>query len=102
MYTFIRNAGTVVAGAVLAGAGLLVGLPAASAHAASLKATPAVACAQTATAADWICFLRYCDPYYCYYDCYPTAAAHARGEQAAETIRVPKPAGEPPAQISKP
>ncbi|GAA4222631.1 hypothetical protein FHR32_003850 [Streptosporangium album] len=102
MHTFIRNAGTIVAGAVLAGTSLFVALPAASAHAAAPKAAPAAGCTQTATAAGWICFLRYCDDYYCYYDCYPTAYARNKGDKPSETIRVPKPEGEPPAQINKP
>ncbi|SFK54612.1 hypothetical protein SAMN05216275_12820 [Streptosporangium canum] len=105
MHIFIRNAGTALAGVVLAGAGLLVALPAhaaAAAHTTAPKAAPVAACTQTAQTRGWICFLRYCDAYYCYYDCYPTAESRRNGEQPAETIRVPKPAGEPPAQIDKP
>jgi hypothetical protein len=105
MHTLIRNAGTALAGVVLAGAGLLVALPATSAHAASSvaaapKAAPAAAC--THTARGWICFLRYCDPYYCYYDCYPTWDARNKGEAPSKTHRIEKPAGEAPAQISLP
>ncbi|WP_406318846.1 hypothetical protein OHA77_15910 [Streptosporangium sp. NBC_01639] len=100
MHTFIRNAGTIIAGAVLAGAGLLVTLPATSAHAATVKAAPVAGCTQTA--AGWICYLRYCDAYYCYYDCYPTAYARAKGDRPSQSIRVPKPEGTPPAQIDKP
>ncbi len=101
MNIFIRDAGVVLAGAVLAGAGLFVGLPAADAHAASSRAAPAAVCERTAEAG-WICFLRYCDRYYCYYDCYPTALARNRGDRPSDTIRVPKPEGTPPAQIERP
>lgn len=101
MNTFIRSARIGLAGAVLAGAGLLGVLPVAGAHAASSQAAPAVACSHTA-AAGWICYLRYCDRYYCYYDCYPTLTARSKGEKPSDTIRVPKPEGTPPAQITKP
>jgi len=100
MHTFIRTTRTVLAGAFLAGVGLLGGIPMAGAHAASSRA-PGVVCSQTATAG-WICFLRYCDEYYCYYDCYPTLAARNKGDRPSDTIRVPKPEGTPPAQIERP
>ncbi|WP_433380283.1 hypothetical protein [Streptosporangium sp. CA-115845] len=101
MNTFIRSARIGLAGAVLAGAGLLGVLPVTGAHAASSQVAPAVACSHTA-AHGWICYLRYCDRYYCYYDCYPTLTARNKGEKPSETVRVPKPAGTPPAQITRP
>lgn len=100
MHTLIRNAGTALAGVVLAGAGLLVALPATSAHAASSAAAPATACTQTV--GGWICFLRYCDEYYCYYDCYPTWEARNKGEAPSMEHKVLKPKGKAPEQISLP
>lgn len=102
MHTFTRSVGTALAGALLAATGLLIALPATTAHAASPKAAPAAACTTLAIAKGWICYLRYCDAYYCYYDCYPTANARRSGEEPSDTIRVPKPQGEPPAQITRP
>src|SRR4051812_30597692 len=94
MHTLTRKAGTALAGVVLAGAGLLVALPATSAHAASSQAAPAAACTQTAKG--WICFLRYCDPYYCYYDCYPTWDARNKGEAPSMEHKVPVTPGKAP------
>ncbi|WP_329080079.1 MULTISPECIES: hypothetical protein [unclassified Streptosporangium] len=105
MNILTRDAGVVLAGVVLAGAGLLVGLPAAGAHAASssraASAAPAAVCERT-TEEGWICFLRYCDRYYCYYDCYPTLTARNKGDRPSDTVRIPKPKGTPPAQIERP
>jgi hypothetical protein len=106
MRTLIRKAGTALAGVVLAGAGLTVALPATSAHAASSvavasQAAPTTACTQTARG--WICFLRYCDRYYCYYDCYPTWDARNKGEAPSMQHKVPVTAGKAPEkQISLP
>ncbi|MFC4592089.1 hypothetical protein [Sphaerisporangium corydalis] len=100
-----RRAGTALASAVLAGAaGLLVALPATSAHAATPATAPAATCAQATgdTAKGIICFLRYCDAFYCYYDCYLTAEARRKGSKPSSTIRVPKPKGTPPGQITRP
>ncbi|MEU6738957.1 hypothetical protein [Streptosporangium sandarakinum] len=102
MHTLIRSTGAALTGALLAG-GLLASLPTA-AHAASAplvarvaQAAPAVACTADATASGWICFLRYCDAYYCYYDCYPTLQARTSGQRPGKTIRVPKPTTGSPA-----
>ncbi|MFB9679067.1 hypothetical protein [Streptosporangium vulgare] len=100
MKTFIRDAAVTLAGAVLAGTGLLA-VPAAAAHATPSQAAPGVVCERT-TEAGWICFLRYCDRYYCYYDCYPTALARSKGDRPSGTTRIPKPQGTPPAQIERP
>ncbi|MFF3438313.1 hypothetical protein [Streptosporangium sp. NPDC002721] len=100
MNTFIRDAAAVLAGAVLAGAGLLAA-PATAARATPPQAAPGAVCERT-TEARWICFLRYCDRYYCYYDCYPTALARSRGDRPSGTTRIPKPSGRPPAQIERP
>ncbi|MEV6866215.1 hypothetical protein AB0M44_35135 [Streptosporangium subroseum] len=101
MHTLTRKAGTALAGVILAGAGLLVALPATSAHAASSvaaasQAAPATACTQTARG--WICFLRYCDAYYCYYDCYPTWDARNKGEAPSMTHKEEKVEGREPAK----
>ncbi|MEV0758078.1 hypothetical protein [Streptosporangium sp. NPDC050280] len=101
MNTFIRSAGIGLAGAVLAGTGLFGVLPMTAAHAASPHVAPATVCSDTVEDG-WICFLRYCDNYYCYYDCYPTLTARNKGERPSETVRIPKPEGKPPAQINKP
>ncbi|MDP9849705.1 hypothetical protein [Streptosporangium lutulentum] len=102
MYTFVRSAGTALAGVVLAATGLLAVLPATGAQAASAvavatKAAPAAACTQTARG--WICFLRYCDRYYCYYDCYPTLAARNRGDAPSTTHKETKVEGREPAKM---
>ncbi|MEV7968353.1 hypothetical protein AB0O34_20570 [Sphaerisporangium sp. NPDC088356] len=92
----MRNVGTTLASVVLAGAGLFVVFPATTAQAASPKVSPAATCTQSAdNARGVICFLRYCDAYYCYYDCYITADARKAGGKPTSTIRVPKPEGTP-------
>ncbi|MFF5112017.1 hypothetical protein [Streptosporangium sp. NPDC000509] len=101
MNTLIRSAGIGLAGAVLAGTGLFGLLPMTAAHAVSPQVAPAAVCSDTVEDG-WICFLRYCDLYYCYYDCYPTLTARNKGERPSETVRIPKPEGTPPAQINKP
>ncbi|MFF5246507.1 hypothetical protein ACFY3V_19650 [Streptosporangium sp. NPDC000095] len=105
MNTLIRSAGIGLAGAVLAGTGLFGLLPMTAAHAGSPavspQVTPAAVCSDTGDDR-WICFLRYCDSYYCYYDCYPTLTARNMGEKPSETVRVPKPEGKPPTQITRP
>lgn len=104
MHALIRGAGTVLTGAFLAAAGAFVALPSTAAQAASLtRVEPASVCAQPTVARPWICFLRYCDAYYCYYDCYPTAFARQQGEKPGKSIRVPKPrSGSPAPQITSP
>ncbi|MGJ6970167.1 hypothetical protein ACSDR0_50810 [Streptosporangium sp. G11] len=81
MHTLIRKAGTALAGVVLAGTGMLVALPATSAHAesftvAAAKAAPETACTQAA--GRWICYLLYCRNGICYYRCYPVGYAGDR------------------------
>ena len=102
MHTLIRKAGTAMAGVVLAGAGLLVALPATSAHAASSvaavpEAAPAAAC--THTARGWICFLRYCDDYYCYYDCYPPGTRATRVRRPPWSTRFASPKARLPSRF---
>ncbi|GII75783.1 hypothetical protein Sru01_07650 [Sphaerisporangium rufum] len=107
MHRFLHTAGTALAGMVIAGAGF--GLPAAPASAAA-RTAPATGSAVVCPAAEasaatrpYICFLRYCDPYWCYYDCYPTYYARKRGDRPSTTIRQPRPAqGRPPAEIRSP
>ena len=102
MRTLIRNAGTALAGVLLAGGGLSVALPAATAHAESLGAARAPVCSAQAAARGWICYLRYCDAYYCYYDCYPTFTARNKGDKPASSIKVLRPKGQPLQQITRP
>ncbi|MDH2424964.1 hypothetical protein [Sphaerisporangium sp. TRM90804] len=101
MRTLVHTTGTAMAGVVLA-AGLSAAVPASAAHAASLKPAAAV-CTTEAAAKGWICFLRYCDAYFCYYDCYPTLYARNKGEKPSKSIRLPKPKeGEAPKEITAP
>ncbi|MEU8265795.1 hypothetical protein AB0B89_01405 [Sphaerisporangium sp. NPDC049002] len=98
----MRNVGTTLAAVVLAGAGLFVAFPATTAQAASPKMSPAAACTRaTDDASGVICFLRYCDAYYCYYDCYITADSRKAGSKPTSTIRVPKPQGTPAPTITR-
>jgi hypothetical protein len=104
MYAFIRNAGTTLAGVVLAGAGLFVALPVTGAHAATPEAAPATC---TETAQGWVCYLDRCvfqnGTWHCYYYCYPTAAARAKGERPSKTVtRDFANRADAPSQISEP
>ncbi|WP_405140017.1 hypothetical protein OG589_24755 [Sphaerisporangium sp. NBC_01403] len=98
----MRSVGTTLASVALAGAGLFVAFPATTAQAASPKISPAATCTRTIDdARGVICFLRYCDDYYCYYDCYITADARKAGAKPTTTVRVPKPAGTPAPVINR-
>ncbi|GLW10245.1 hypothetical protein Misp01_53730 [Microtetraspora sp. NBRC 13810] len=101
MKLYVRRVAITLAGGLLTGAAMLVAVPATAAHATTAAhASQAAVCSADAKAG-WICFLRYCDAHYCYYDCYPTRAAHAEGAAPGKTIKVPKGKGKPAAEITQ-